>query len=223
MASQTWESLIEGLGLQSATIGHRLLSGAPAPDWSKVPDEFGALVSPSSANSTKAMLLRLTAAEEKGYALVVVQGKVTVLHGFVEPPELNAQGGKFVAFLGDIRKVAGQTINPDLYELMGTNSRAATATHFASVPIYCESPTSSIQIRCEQTVVGFLCTILLPHQHASSAARSNHTTSKSIILQGPRNERRVRNGFLIARFGTSKADLYQNPYLSTTIYRRNRR
>ena len=135
MATHTWEDFIGGLNLGSSTVARHLLSEVAAPDWGRAPPEFDALVSPSTVNSSKAMLLRLTLAEEKTYSMTVIGGKVTVLHVMVEPPELSAQGGRFVALAGDIRHVASQTIHPDLVHLDGNNSRTATATHFTTLAL----------------------------------------------------------------------------------------
>jgi len=68
--------------------------------------------------------------EDPTYGLVVLGGKVVVLHSWAEPVELNNTGGKFVAFGGDFRSVAGQTVNPDLYHVDGSTSRTNHATHF---------------------------------------------------------------------------------------------
>lgn len=83
----TGDNLFGGLGLiQRPLLAHHLLFGKPARDWSSWPGEFKALVMPSTANSSKALLLRLTLAKERTYCLIVWDGKVTVLHGMVEPP-----------------------------------------------------------------------------------------------------------------------------------------
>jgi len=74
-------------------------------------------VTPSTNTSAKALLLRTTLVEEKTYCLMVIGDNVTVLHAIMEPFELQALGGKFVAFAGDIRKVVNQIIHPDLVEL----------------------------------------------------------------------------------------------------------
>ena len=134
MDEPTWEDLIAGLAGPN-TLARHLLSGKPAPEWNRPVPEFTSLVEPSTANSSKALLLRQTLAEEKTYSLTVIAGKVTVLHAMAEPPELSAQGGRFVALAGDVRHVASQTIHPDLVHLEGSNSRAATATHFTTITV----------------------------------------------------------------------------------------
>jgi len=78
---------------------HHLLSSKPAPDWGLAPLEFSSLVLPSTVNLPKALLLHQTLAEEKTCSLVVIDGKVTVMHAMAEPPELSAQGGQFVVLI----------------------------------------------------------------------------------------------------------------------------
>ena len=133
--TNTWEDLLNGLGIGEHTVAHHLVEGQPVPDWDVQPEEFGALVTPSSNASAKALLLRTTLAEEKTYNLTVIDGKVTVLHAMTEPFELQAQGGKFVAFAGDFRSVASMNIPPDLVELPNVNSRTATTTNFTTIAV----------------------------------------------------------------------------------------
>lgn len=135
--TNAWKDLVDGLGIGRHQLAHHLLDGISAPDWETQPVEFSTLVTPSTNASAKALLLRTTLAEERTYCLTVIGDKVTVLHGMTEPYELQALGGKFVAFAGDIRKVANQTIHPDLVELSGVTSRTAATLHFATkaVPV----------------------------------------------------------------------------------------
>ena len=126
--NNTWEDLVVGLGLGNHELAHRILVGKPAPNWSEQPTEFGALVTPSTNPSAKAMLLRSALSAEENYSLTVADGRVAVLHEMTEPFELRAHGGRFVAFAGDFRRVANQIISPDLVELPGVQSRTAAAT-----------------------------------------------------------------------------------------------
>jgi len=88
-------------------------------------------VTPSSNTSAKAKLLRMTLAEEKTYSLMMINGKVTVLHAMMEPFKLQAQNGQFVAFVGDIHSVVNQTIHPDLMELPMVMSHTGMTAYFA--------------------------------------------------------------------------------------------
>jgi len=78
-----------------------------------------------------------TLAEEKTYCLMVIGNNMMVLHAIMEPFELQALGGKFITFAGDICKVVNQTIHPDLVELSGVTSCSGVKDHFATkaVPV----------------------------------------------------------------------------------------
>ena len=133
----TWEGLVGGLGLAERTIAHRVLSGRPAPDWGVQPAEFRNLVAPHTTASQKALLIRSSLAEETTYSLGLVAGNVLVLHALAETYELKADGGRYVAFGGDIRVIAGQSKHPDLWNIVAATSRGAMSNHFITraVPV----------------------------------------------------------------------------------------
>jgi len=108
------KDLVDGLGLGQHQLAHHLLDGISTLDWEEQPVEFSTLVTPSTNASAKVLLLRMTLTEERTYCLMVIGDNVTVLHAMTEPFELQALGGKFVTFVGDIRKVVNQAIHPDL-------------------------------------------------------------------------------------------------------------
>ena len=118
--------------LEPHEIAFKLLQDHGAPSLTARPATFADLVTPSTNQSAQALLLRQSSSSEATFTLVALQNRVAVLHELKELPELNPQGGKYAALLGDIRKVAGQTIFPHLWELQDANSRTA---HRASSPV----------------------------------------------------------------------------------------
>jgi len=126
--TSTWKDQVNGLGLDERTLAHHLVDGEPVPIGNVEPAELSVLVTPCGNGPAKAMLMRITLAEEKAYSLTVIDGKVTVLHAMTEPYKLRAQGGPFVA---------NQAIPPDLVELPNITSHSGATAAFVTkdVPV----------------------------------------------------------------------------------------
>jgi len=137
MATHTYQTLVEELGLHPRSIARRLFNELPAPDWSIQPPEYNDLVTPSTANSSKELLARISLSHQKTYSLSVIDNQVVVMHELAECPELAARGGRYVALAGDFRPVASNFIPPGYMELPGTTSRTTAARRFTTqaVPV----------------------------------------------------------------------------------------
>ena len=140
MTDHTYDALVGSLELESKSLARYWLRDMPDPSWDE-PSEFGQLVTPSTQNSAAALLLRQALADVPAYNLTVMNGEVLVLYKLAETFELNAQGGRYLAFAGDYASVTvGSEITlapPGFVELHGSTSRAATARNFETreVPI----------------------------------------------------------------------------------------
>jgi len=138
MASPTYQTLVAGLGLHPKTIAHRVFEEEPPPDWSVQPEEFSALVAPSTTASSKALLFRHANSYKKTFALTVIDNQVVVLHELKESTELDASGGQYLALAGDFRPVASDLAPPRYVRLpLGVTSHAASAVRFTTrrVPV----------------------------------------------------------------------------------------
>ena len=56
MATHTYQTLVEELGLHPRSIARRLFNELPALDWSLQPPEYNDLVTPSTTNSSQELL-----------------------------------------------------------------------------------------------------------------------------------------------------------------------
>jgi hypothetical protein len=120
------------LALQPHELAYRLIRDHGTPDFAAQPATFAGLVSPSNNQSSQALLMRQSSSEDRTYTLVVTQDRATVLYDLKEMFELNPQGGKYAALAGDVRKVAGQSIFPRLYEVPGVTSRTSHRAKFVT-------------------------------------------------------------------------------------------
>ena len=123
--SPTWDTLVAGLNLAPHELAHQLQSQYGTPDFAHHPSEFVSLTTPATNGSATALLLRQSSAEERTYTLVALQDCVAVLYDLKEMFELNAQGGRYGALVGETRKVSGQLIFPSLYHQPDATSRTA--------------------------------------------------------------------------------------------------
>ena len=120
MTDHTWEMLVDSVRPASGTLAHHLLVGSVALEWGAgKPKEFSRLTIPSNQDIAKAVFLGVIGAEERAFFLTVSGGRVWTMHGLREATELNATGGRYPAFGGDLREIAGHTKPPDLYEIDG--------------------------------------------------------------------------------------------------------
>ena len=136
----TYDALVGSLELEARSLARYWLRDMPDPTWER-PAEFDQLVAPSTQQSAAALLLRQALADVPAYNLTVIEGEVKVLYKLAETFELNAQGGRYVAFAGDYIPLAVGTettlVPPGFVELTGATSRAATARAFETrnIPI----------------------------------------------------------------------------------------
>ena len=127
-----WDDLIGELNLSPYELAYQLHREHGALDLTSQPSAFTNLITPSNTNSAQALLLLQSSSETRAFTLIALQDRVAVLYDLKELIELNPQGGRYAGLVGDLRKVAGQTIFPDMCHQPELTSRTAHRAVFAA-------------------------------------------------------------------------------------------
>ena len=123
--SQAWTALVSRMSLPQRSLGKDILDPAVVPDWSTIESYGNKWEIPSSNPTAGRQALAMSTGEDRAYFLGVIQGRVVSLWGLREMAELHEDGGRYAAFAGDFREVAGVSTPPPLMTLPEIASRQA--------------------------------------------------------------------------------------------------